>query len=65
MRGTIDRARRSDREINAARTPDELRDAVHARRLNRAALEFDYAMEAYERANALPAFVDRFNITIR
>jgi hypothetical protein len=67
MRETIDRARESDRACNSARTPDELRDAVHARRLARAALEFEAAMQQFEERNPLPAaiLVDRCPIVIR
>jgi hypothetical protein len=46
-------SRASDREMNAARTMDEMRDAVHQRRLIRAACEFERAMEQYERRNTV------------
>jgi hypothetical protein len=44
-------SRASDRECNAARTMDEMRDAVHRRRLVRAACEFEAAMQQYEERN--------------
>jgi hypothetical protein len=43
-----DQARASDREMNAARTFDEMRDAVHRRRLIRAAMEFQHTMRQFE-----------------
>jgi hypothetical protein len=51
MRDTIEEARRSDRECDAARTFDAMRDAVNRRRLARAALEFEAAMQQYEERN--------------
>jgi hypothetical protein len=52
-----DQARAIDRRLNAARTVDEMRDAVHARRLIRAALEFEHALTAYEHTNPVPAAI--------
>jgi hypothetical protein len=43
-----EQARASDRECNAARTMDQMRDAVYRRRLVRAACEFEHAMQQYE-----------------
>jgi hypothetical protein len=64
-RETIASARRSDRECDAARTPDAMRDAVHRRRLARAACEFEHALQQYERNNPLAAvFTDRFPVTL-
>ena len=61
----IDRARESDREMNAARTPAEMRDAVHRRRLIRAELEFTHAMDQLERSAPVPAVLrDSFPITL-
>jgi hypothetical protein len=65
MRETIDQARRSDHAMNSARTFDEMRDAVHARRLVRARLDFEAAMRDFEERNPLPVLVDRFPIVIR
>lgn len=61
---TIDRARRSDREMNRASIPAEMRDAVHRRRLVRAELEFTQAMERFEQRNPLPPLRDSFPITL-
>ena len=47
---TIDRARQCDRALNRARTPAAMRDAVHARHLVRAELEFAHAMEQLEQS---------------
>ena len=58
-------SRRSDREMNAARTFDEMRDAVHRRRLIRASLEFEHAMAAHEARNPVPAIRDSFPFVIR
>ena len=46
-----DQAREIDRRLNAARTFEEMRDAVHARRLVRAAMDFDHAMQQFEERN--------------
>ena len=60
-----DRARESDREMNAARTFDEMRDAVHRRRLIRAELEFTHAMEQFEERNPVGPVRDSFPHLIR
>jgi hypothetical protein len=49
----IDLARESDRECNRARTADELRDAVHRRRLVRAGMEFERTVELLEQRNPI------------
>jgi hypothetical protein len=64
MRETIEQARRSDRTMDAARTPAELRDAVHDRRLVRARHDFEAAMRDFEERNPVPVLVDRFPIVI-
>lgn len=55
-----DQARASDREMNAARTFDEMRDAVHRRRLIRAGLEFEAALRRYEERNPVGPIRDSF-----
>jgi hypothetical protein len=58
-------SRASDREIRAARTFDQMRDAVHRRRLIRAACEFEAAMEQYERRHLVGPVRDSFPFVIR
>jgi hypothetical protein len=60
MQSLADRARESDREMNRARTPDEMRDSVHRRRMVRAGMAFDHAMEQFERDNPVRPIRDNF-----
>lgn len=48
---TMREARDLDRRLNAATDPAEMRDLIRQRRLVRAALQFEHAMEEFERAN--------------
>jgi hypothetical protein len=59
-----DQARASDREMNGARTLDEMRDAVHRRRLIRASLEFQRAMREFEERNPVGPVGDTFRFRL-
>jgi hypothetical protein len=56
----IERARQCDRECDAARTPEEMRRAISRRKLVRAEMEFQRAIDAYDAANPIGPIADSF-----
>lgn len=59
-------ARAIDRAMNATRDPAEMRALITRRRLVRAGLAFEFAMERLERENPVPAEIpDPFPFVIR
>ena len=51
--------------LNRARDVATMRALITRRKPARAALEFERAMEQYEKANPVPVLVNRFPIVIR
>jgi hypothetical protein len=60
-----DQARALDRELNATRDPQRMRELISRRRLVRAALSFDEAMRQYERDNPIPPAATRESFPYR
>jgi hypothetical protein len=60
-------ARDLDRKLNAATDPAEMRALITRRRLVRAGMAFDHAMQQFERSSPIPAavLIDRHPIVIR
>jgi hypothetical protein len=56
----IDRAREIDRRLNAARDPREMKAAITARRLIRAGMAFEHAMEQLERRSPVGPIRESF-----
>jgi hypothetical protein len=53
-------ARELDRRLNACTDPGEMKALISRRRLVRAGMDFDRAMEAFERDNPLPPLRESF-----
>jgi hypothetical protein len=58
-------ARAIDRALNATRDPAEMRRLITRRRLVRAGLAFEAALEQYERRNPVGPVRDSFPFVIR
>ncbi len=58
-------ARDVDRRLNAATDPAEMRALIARRRLVRAGMTFEHAMEQYERRNPVAPIRDSFPFVIR
>jgi hypothetical protein len=58
-------ARAIDRALNAARDPREMASLISRRRLVRARMAFEQAMEQFERDVPLPPIRDSFPFVIR
>jgi hypothetical protein len=58
-------ARDLDRKLNAATDPAEMARLIGRRRLVRAGMSFERALEEYERRNPVPPLRDSFPLVIR
>ena len=58
----IEQALECDRQLKAARTPAAMRQAISQRRLVRAEMEFQRAIDAHEQANPVGTIAESFRV---